>query len=122
MAVACPKGKILRKKYTKKSFVRKDGVRIKKTIVSASCIKDKGVAGKGQNLFGKIKKGTLTKFGYSTNLNKEQRLSKLKKAVKSLGYSTVIKKLNVVRILNKNTNPVVSSKFYEDIKQLKKHK
>lgn len=117
----CSKGEILRKKYTRKSFVRKDGTKVKKTTVPASCIKDRGNVGKGRNLLGRLKSGTLTNFGYSSKMNQEQRHSKLKKALKSLGYSTIVKKLNAVRILNKNTNPKISSKFHKDIIYLKKN-
>lgn len=118
--MSCSKEEILRKKYTRKSFVRKDGVKVKKTIVSASCIKDRGNVGKGPNLIENLKTGTLSKFGYSSKLNKEQRHSKLKKALQVLGYQTIVKKLNAISILNKNTNPKASSKFRRDIKFLKK--
>jgi hypothetical protein len=73
---------------------------------------------KSKNIFGKLKKNTLKQFGYSTNKTNLSRHRALNKAVKSLGYSKIIKKLTAVRILNKNTNPSKSKIFTNDTKYL----
>lgn len=62
-----------------------------------------------------LKKNTLRQFGYSSFKTEEERHVALKKAVKTLGYSAIIKKLNAVKILNKNRNPEVSKKFNKDM-------
>ena len=66
----------------------------------------------------KLKKGTLTKHGYSTKEKAGIRHAALHKAVNAYGYSTVIKKLNAVRTLTKNTNPKNSEIYSKDIKNL----
>jgi len=110
---SCKKGEILRKGYTRKAYTRADGTRVKATKVKASCIKDKGMKGKGPKLF-KLRKGTLSKHGYSLDLKAADRRKALDKAVKAEGHLPVIRKLNALYILQKNTNPVNSRKFKYD--------
>jgi len=43
---ACPKGEILKKGYTKKSYITKTGKIIPETYVNSTCVKDKGKKGK----------------------------------------------------------------------------
>jgi len=111
----CNPGEILRKGYTRKAYTRKDGVKISETKVKPVCIKDKGKPGKGPNLFKILEKNTLRGFGYSSFKNVLERHESLKKAVKNIGKNTVIKKLNAVAILNKNTNPKIAGKFKADM-------
>ena len=61
-----------------------------------------------------LKKGTLSQFGYSSFDTITNRRKALGKAVRKLGYGTVVKKVNVVAILNKNRNPTVSRKMNAD--------
>lgn len=69
----------------------------------------------------KIKhKGSLTSLGYSTKEPSTERHKALNKAVKKYGEGEVVKKLNAVAILTKNTNPKVSKTFKADIKYVKK--
>lgn len=65
---------------------------------------------------GKLNKGTLGAFGYSNvmTLNLDQRRRALKKAVKKLGRTIVVKKLNAVYILNRNKDPKRSNRFRID--------
>ena len=49
-----------------------------------------------------------------------KRHSALKKAVRKLGYSTTIKKLNAVRVLTKNTTPKKSALYKKDIGYLQR--
>ncbi len=68
----------------------------------------------------KLKKGTLGQFGYKgvKDLNVTERHNALNKAVKQLGKSTVIKKVNIVAVLNK-AKPV-GKIFKSDVNYLKK--
>lgn len=103
MPPKCKKGEIRRKGYT-----RKDGVKVKST-----CIKDRGLKGKGPKLF-KLRKGTLSRHGYTLDKKAADRRKALDKAVKAEGHLAVIRKLNALSILQKNTNPVNSRKFKYD--------
>jgi hypothetical protein len=49
-----------------------------------------------------LRKGTLRKHGYSTDLSKAKRHAALKKAVKAENWLKVFRKLNAVAIYNKN--------------------
>lgn len=67
-----------------------------------------------------LKKGTLTSFGYSSKIKLDDRRKALTKAVKKLSPVTIIRKLNAVSILNKNTNPKISNIFKKDLKWISK--
>jgi len=67
-------------------------------------------------------KDYLKKFGYSTKLGKEDRHKVLLKAVEKYGYSSVIKRLVALRALTKNTQPIKSNKYNNDIIGLQKWK
>jgi hypothetical protein len=101
---SCSKGYIMRKGYT-----RKDGTRVRPT-----CIIDRGMKGKGPNLIGHLKEGTLTKYGYHARSSLKDRRISLGKAIKAYGTTVVIRKLNAICILNKNTNPSISKIFCTD--------
>lgn len=118
MAKTCKKGEIMRKAYTRKAYTRNNGTTVKKTRVKASCIKDMGKPGKGKKLF-TLKKGDLTKYGYHLKSNKETRHKSLNKAKKHISYASLIRKLNALSILHKNTNPVYASKARSDMKYLR---
>ena len=60
-------------------------------------------------------KDYLKKFGYSTKLGKEDRHKVLIKAVANYGYSSVVKRLVALRTLTKNTQPIKSNKYNNDI-------
>jgi hypothetical protein len=108
---ACKRGMIRRAAYT-----RKNGVRVKST-----CIKDLGKPGKGRALIGSLKSGELKKYGYSLKSKAERRHSALKRSVKAYGRGTLIKKLNALRVLHKNTHPVYSNKAHNDVKYVQKN-
>ena len=111
----CKKGEILRSKYTRKAYTTKSGKRVKKITVKASCIEDRGNPGKGNKLF-TLKKGDLSKYGFSFKKTAKQRRQSLKKANKNIDKGTLIRKLNALSILQKNTNPIVSKKAKYDMK------
>ena len=102
----CSKGHIMRRGYT-----RRDG-----TYVKPACIVDRGNVGKGPALIGPLRKGTLSQFGYSADASQAQRRHSLSMAIDEYGTTVVIRKLNAVCILNKNTNPAKSARFCLDKK------
>lgn len=84
----------------------------KKTKVSKKSSKRKGIP--------KLEKGTLRKYGYNSSDLASQRREALDRAVSDWNYSGVVHKLNAIRVLQKNTNPVLSRKFHSDMLWLKK--
>ena len=68
----------------------------------------------------KLRKGTLTKYGYTIKKKAGERHNALDKAIKAYGYSTVIKKLNAVRTLTKNTFQKNAEVYSKDMKYLQK--
>ena len=109
--MACKPGTIRRSAYT-----RKNGVRVK-----SACVRDLGKPGKGHALIGSLKSGELKKYGYSLKSKATRRHSALKKSVKAYGRGTLIKKLNALRVLHKNTHPVYSHKAHNDVKYVQKN-
>jgi hypothetical protein len=111
----CGKGYILRKGYTRKSS---SGKRVR---VTARCIKDRGLPGKGYQGkgpgIGKLREGELSQFGYSgvSKLSESQRHAALKKAIAQYGALDVWRKLNAVAVYTKHTSPVVSRVFKSDM-------
>ena len=129
MVQECPSGYILRKGYTRKFSknvksngftVRRKGttytVRPKKNeiTVDASCIKDRGLQGKGPNSIGKLRKGELIKYGYQYRLSDAKRRKALQKAVKQYGELSVYRKLDAVAKLSVRTAPDASKIFSKD--------
>lgn len=128
----CPKGYILRKGYTRKfkPGVKASGftVRRKGTVytvrpkantikVPASCIKDRGLPGKGPREgegIGKLRKGELIKYGYQYRLSDRLRQSALKRAIKRYGPLSVYRKLDAVAKLSLRTAPDASRIFARD--------
>lgn len=125
----CPKGYILRKAYVRKytTGVREQGYTVRRgskqfraypssgsTIVKASCIKDRGLAGKGPQAIGPLRKGELLKHGYVYRNPSDERHSALRKAVKEFGALGVYRKLNAVAKLSSRTEPQISKVFKAD--------
>lgn len=110
---SCPRGSISRKGYTKKS-----GTKVKSTCVKSKALRSKGK--KPQIVLPKLKTGSLTKYGYHVHDTKTIRHKALKKALKEYGFATLIRKLNAVRVLSRNTAPSNSKKYADDIKYIEK--
>jgi hypothetical protein len=127
---SCPPGMIPRASYVRRisSSIAKQGylkhTRSGKTIkvfpktksiyVKASCIKDLGKPGKGKNVIGPLKKGELSKYGYSYRLPESERRSSLQKAIQEYGPLSTYRKLNAVAKLSTRTNPSASLAFTLD--------
>ena len=132
MATDCPKGFILRSGYTRKfrPSVKASGFTVRRkgkvytvrpkanTIkVAASCIKNRGLSGKGPKNgkgIGKLRKGELIKYGYQYRLSDSLRQTALKKAVKHYGALSVYRKLAAVAKLSVRTAPDASNIFVRD--------
>jgi hypothetical protein len=126
----CPKGYILRRGYTRRfrPSLKTSGftVRRKGTVytvrpkantirVPPSCIKDRGLPGKGIGEgFGKLRKGELIKYGYQYRLSDSLRQAALKKAIKRYGPLSVYRKLDAVAKLSLRTAPDASDIFIRD--------
>ena len=104
----CKRGQIKRR-----AFTRKNGTR-----VSATCVRDMGKPGKGKKLF-TLKKGDLSKYGYPLKANEASRHRTLGKARKHFSYATLIRKLNALAILHRNTHPKYASRARSDMKYLR---
>jgi hypothetical protein len=89
--------------------------------VNATCVKDRGLPGKGYQGkgpgIGKLREGELSQFGYSgvSKLSESQRHAALKKAIAQYGALDVWRKLNAVAVYTKHTSPVVSRVFKSDM-------
>lgn len=125
----CKKGYIVKEGYVRKSYRRGSyrrgskkisGTRVGQTIVPPKCIKSRGRPGKGSPLIGPLKKGTLSQFGYHSNLSTESRHTALKKAVRELEWLPVYRKLNAIYVLSRRTNPQASRIFKQDRDWVKK--
>jgi hypothetical protein len=110
MVLSCKKDEITRSSYKTKTG----------KITRETCIKDLGNPGKGIKIFPKLKVGTLSSFGYSSKLNEKDRRSSLLQASKKTDLVTLIRKLNAVSILTKNTLPKTSKIFRKDLEFLQK--
>jgi hypothetical protein len=92
----------------RKSYVRSDGVRVKATSFT---IKDRGRPGRGPKLF-KLKKGGLSKYGYSTSASLANRHLSLSRAIsRGVPGVTLSQRLGALATLLKRTNPVLSKRM-----------
>jgi hypothetical protein len=111
----CSKGEIVRAGYKRKGYTRKSGSKVSKTEVAASCIKS--VTGKthGKQLF-VLEKGELSKYGYHDvkNMSTQERRNALKQALQHLPPLTVFRKINALKVLNKDKDPNIAKIFQND--------
>jgi hypothetical protein len=107
----CSKGQLRRASFTRRSS--KSG---KATRVHSHCVRNMGLPGKGIKRIGTLKKGLLSKYGYATKKNVDDRRIALKKAVKAYGALSVLRKLNAVAVYTRRTAPAVSAIFKADMK------
>lgn len=128
----CPPGYIMRAPYKRgfKSLTKKSGYNIHKgnrtirvyptarsTIVKASCIKDRGLPGKGPRSgtgIGTLRKGELSKYGYSAHGSTEERHKALRKAIDVYGPLSVFRKLDAIAKYTMRTAPEAHRVFKTD--------
>jgi len=114
----CPTGKVVRRGYITK----------KGAVVGAECIKDLGKPGKYSPKKGTapiyLKEGAMSKFGYHDLKNKtvKQRHDSLRKAIAAVGYDKVMKRVNVLQVLDKSTDRKIAKIAKADVDWMKKHR
>ena len=125
----CPKGYIIRNSYVRNPFIRKSGKKVNKKVVSAKCIKSRGLPGKTSDRFkgpnkgiGPLKKGELSKHGYTgiKDMGVRKRHKALDSAVKEYGSPKILKKLGAIKTYQKNKSPGVSELLYSNMRWLRK--
>jgi len=123
-SVKCPKGYIARSPYMRRysTSVRQKGYTVKRAsgtvykvypkntslYVPPTCIKDKGLPGKGAPQgkgIAPLRKGEMTRFGYASKESVEKRRAALKKALAELGALDVFRKLDAVAKLSLRVAP-----------------
>ena len=121
----CSKGTILREGYHRRLSSKKLRSSIKSVIVAPTCIQARGLSkkrgSKGKPLF-VLEKGTLGKYGYHDieHMTQKERHTALHRALKDMSPLSVYRKLNAVYLVNRNTNPNVSTTFKKDSEWVKK--
>lgn len=114
----CPPGKTLRKGYNRKlanSVVKQGFIRgrsrvfpkTKKVHVKSYCTGPK-------SKIGPLKKGELSKYGYSYKLSEQERRSALMRASREFNFTSMYKKLDAVAKLSKTVNPKAAAVFSAD--------
>ena len=83
-------------------------------------VRDRGAKGKGPKVI-LIKKGALTKHGYSTKKSARARHAALKKAIKEYGALSVYRKLMAQVILRKRQRGGAKKVFQEDAEWVKRN-
>jgi len=83
-------------------------------LIKASCVKDKGLPGKGPKKISNLRKGELAKYGYNLHKSQDERQNALRKAIHVYGALGVYKKLDAVAKLTVRTVPEASSTFKQD--------
>lgn len=92
----------------RKSYVRSDGTRVKATSYTT---KNRGRKGRGPKLF-TLKKGGLSRYGYSTSATTASRHLALSKAIsRGVPGLTLSRRIGALATLLKRTNPKLSKRL-----------
>ncbi len=67
-----------------------------------------------------LKPGMLTKFKYHVHMPTKEKHASLKKAYKAYGYSTLIKRLNILAVYNKYKHPDIAELVHKDMEYVRK--
>jgi len=131
--IRCPTGYIARAAYARryKTSIRERGYTVKKAsgttyrvypksntlYVPAACVKDLGKPGKGvpegQGI-GPLRKGEMTRFGYSSKKDTESRHKALRLAISKIGALSTYRKLDAVAKLGLRIAPDAAHVFAAD--------
>jgi hypothetical protein len=112
---SCSFGFIRRKSLT---YRKKSGTVVR---TKSTCILERGKRGSGRGsprkmkVLSELKKGSLTSLGYGIREGVNSRRAALKIALKKYGYSSLIKKLNVLVVYNKNAHPDIAKVAHGDM-------
>jgi hypothetical protein len=122
----CPPGMIERKEYARKysTAILKQGYTTRKgkryprkatsAYVKAACVKDVGLPGKSKQSIRPLRKGEISKYGYSMRETEEKRHKALRKAIEEYGALGVYRKLDAVAKLTERTIPEASKIYSKD--------
>jgi hypothetical protein len=126
----CPPGMIERKAYTRKfsNNIKQRGYTVRKSsgtvyvvhpkvqgsTVKPTCVKDKARGTVQKKRIGPLRKGELSKFGYSFRTSSDKRHKALRQAIDEFGALGVHRKLDAVAKLSKTTLPEASRIFESD--------
>lgn len=92
----------------RKSYVRSDGTRVKGASYT---IKNRGRKGHGPKLF-KLRKGGLSKYGYSSKASVSSRHASLSRAIsQGVPGLTLSQRLGALATLLKRINPMLSKRL-----------
>lgn len=97
------------RQMVREGYTRKDGA---PTLIEGS--ETAVFRAKAPSFIPKLRQGTLRRHGYDSKASKAERHAALRRAAEAEGPTVVIRKLNVVATLNKNTNPKLSAHFKAD--------
>jgi len=89
--------------HPRKSYTRKTGAH----VVPTSCVR-------GYHGIGKLHKGDLSQFGYSTSKTTRSRHLALNAATKTYGPLSVYRKLNALAVYTKRRSPATSKRALAD--------
>lgn len=115
-----PTHKHLRKAYSRKAYTRSSGVRVKAARVPSRYITVRGLG--RPRVIPRLKKGVLEPYNYHTSSGTGDRHRTLVKAAKDKGYAEIIRHLNAIAILMKNSNPEAADIIRDDMRYLKEHR
>ena len=92
----------------RKSYTRSDGTRVKSESYT---IKNRGGKGRGPKLF-KLRKGGLSKYGYSSKSSLSSRHASLSRAIaQGVSSLTLSQRIGALATLLKRTNPYLSKRL-----------
>ena len=126
---ACPSGMIERKGYKRKyrGSIRRKGFTVKRSgttyrvypkaqsaTIGATCVKESGKEKGVPKSIGPLRKGEVSKYGYSFRDSSDKRHTALNKAIKSYGALGVFRKLDAVFKLSESKVPHVAEVFKRD--------
>ena len=74
----------------------------------------------GRKGIGSLKKGLLTKTGYSVSSSKSRRHKAVDRAVKRYGKLSTLRKLNAVAVYTRRRSPAKSRAFKSDVRYIQK--
>jgi len=111
-----PRGKILRRSYTRTLASGK------KVHVKAAWVSDKDKSSKGRKPLPPVRRpGWLASFGYALRLKAATRRAALAKAIKHEGNAlSVFRRLILIHNYQKNSNPPAAKKLKSDYQWIKK--
>jgi hypothetical protein len=118
-----PRLKCKSRETLRKSYIRKNGTKVKQTCVKRSSNKvKKSIIKKFKPMILSLKKGQLKKYGYKNvkTLGVRKRRQSLAKAINNYGAKKVFSKLGAVKTLHKNKNVDLAKKYLNNMVWLRK--